>query len=151
MSPSSRTAGQPVPAVSAPVESAPALLFAATRGAVVSTVTVVILTVFILAGGPPMLARMTSASVSDLKSAQVIDVIEQVRREVGRFYVTTALINAGLGLATGDRGPDRPAASGRPPIEGGPESAAIPLRGRVSGRLLSRPRKIGSSGAAIPT
>jgi predicted PurR-regulated permease PerM len=92
---------QPPPAVSAPEESAPALLFAATRGAVASTLTVVILTLFILAGGPPMLARMTSASVSDLNSAHVIDVIEQVRREVGRFYATTTLINAGLGLATG--------------------------------------------------
>jgi predicted PurR-regulated permease PerM len=28
-------------------------------------------------------------------------VIEKVRREVGRFYVTTALINVGLGLASG--------------------------------------------------
>lgn len=96
-----RPAVPPAPAVSAPVASAPALLFAATRGAVVSTVTVIILTLFILAGGPPMLARMTSASVSDLNSAHVIDLIEQVRREVGRFYVTTALINIGLGLATG--------------------------------------------------
>jgi predicted PurR-regulated permease PerM len=91
----------PVPAVSAPAESAPAMLFAATRGAVMSTVTVVILTLFLLAGGPPMLARMTSALVSDLKSAHVIGVIEQVRGEVGRFYVATGLINVGLGLATG--------------------------------------------------
>jgi predicted PurR-regulated permease PerM len=33
--------------------------------------------------------------------AHVIGVIEKVRREVGRFYVTTALINVGLGLASG--------------------------------------------------
>ena len=48
-----------------------------------------------------MLARMTSALVSDLNSAHVIDLIDKVRREVGRFYVTTALINVGLALATG--------------------------------------------------
>jgi predicted PurR-regulated permease PerM len=68
---------------------------------VLSCVTVIILTLFLLAGGPPMLARMTSAFADDLNSAHIITVIEKVRREVGRFYVTTALINVGLGLATG--------------------------------------------------
>lgn len=86
---------------SAPEESAPVMLFDATRGVALSTLTVFILTLFLLAGGPPMLARMTSALVSDLASAHVLSVIEHVRREVGRFYVTTALINVGLGLATG--------------------------------------------------
>jgi predicted PurR-regulated permease PerM len=85
---------------SVPQESAPIMLFEITRGVVVSTVTVLILTLFLLAGGPPMLARMTSAAVSDLQAGHVIGVIEKVRREVGRFYVTTALINVGLGLAT---------------------------------------------------
>jgi predicted PurR-regulated permease PerM len=84
----------------APEESAPVMLFDATRDVVLSTVTVIILTLFLLAGGPPMLARMTSAFASDLNSAHIIEVIEKVRREVGRFYVTTALINVGLGTAT---------------------------------------------------
>jgi predicted PurR-regulated permease PerM len=84
----------------APEESAPIMLFDATRDVVLSSVTVIILTLFLLAGGPPMLARMTSAFASDLNSAHIIDVIEKVRREVGRFYVTTALINVGLGTAT---------------------------------------------------
>jgi predicted PurR-regulated permease PerM len=92
---------QMVGAPAAPVESAPELLLDVTRGLLVSTVTVVILTLFLLAGGPPMLARMTSALVSDLNSAHVIRVIEKVRREVGRFYATSALINLCLGLATG--------------------------------------------------
>ena len=90
----------PAPAVSAPEESAPIMLLDATRGVVLSSVTVIILTLFLLAGGPPMLARMTSAFTSDLNSAHIIDVIEKVRGEVGRFYVTTALINVGLGLVT---------------------------------------------------
>jgi predicted PurR-regulated permease PerM len=85
----------------APEESAPAMLLSATRGVLLSTLTVLILTLFLLAGGPPMLARMTSALVNDLESAHVLSVIEHVRREVGRFYVTTAFINLGLGLATG--------------------------------------------------
>jgi predicted PurR-regulated permease PerM len=88
------------PSAAAPEERAPTLLLDATRGAVISVVTVVILTLFLLAGGPPMLARMVCAVASDLKSAHIIRVIEKVRGELGRFYVTTALINVGLGFAT---------------------------------------------------
>jgi predicted PurR-regulated permease PerM len=90
----------PQPAAAAPEESGSVMLLDATRGAVLSSVTVIILTLFLLAGGPPMLARMTSAFASDLNSAHIISVIEKVRREVGRFYVTMALINVGLGFAT---------------------------------------------------
>ena len=90
----------PPPAAAAPEESGSIMLLDATRGAVLSSVTVIILTLFLLAGGPPMLARMTSAFASDLNSAHIISVIEKVRREVGRFYVTMALINVGLGFAT---------------------------------------------------
>jgi predicted PurR-regulated permease PerM len=93
-------AAAPPPAASGPEESAPAILFDATRGAVLNAATLIILTLFLLAGGPPMLARMASAFFSDLKSAHIVVVIEQVRSEVGRFYATTALINVGLGLAT---------------------------------------------------
>jgi len=86
--------------VAAPQESAPAMLLDGARTVVLSFVTVVILTLFLLSGGPPMLARMTAAFASDLKSAHILAVIEKVRSEVGRFYVTTALINVGLGIAT---------------------------------------------------
>ena len=88
------------PPASTPEESAPVMLLDATRGAVLSVATVIILTLFLLAGGPPMLARMASAFFSDLKSAHIIVVIEHVRGEVGRFYVTSTLINIGLGFAT---------------------------------------------------
>jgi predicted PurR-regulated permease PerM len=93
--------GQAQAPASPPEERAPFMLLDATRGALLSTLTLVILTLFLLAGGPPMLARMTSALVSDLESAHVRNVIEHVRREVGRFYVTTSLINVGLAVATG--------------------------------------------------
>jgi predicted PurR-regulated permease PerM len=89
----------PAPAA-APQESAPALLFDGARTFALSCVGVVILTLFLLSGGPPMLARMTAAFASDLKSAHMLKVIDKVRHEVGRFYVTTALINIGLGIAT---------------------------------------------------
>ena len=76
------------------------MLLDGARTVVLSCVTLIILTLFLLSGGPPMLARMTAAFASDLKSAHILAVIEKVRSEVGRFYVTTALINVGLGIAT---------------------------------------------------
>jgi predicted PurR-regulated permease PerM len=93
---------QPPAAAAAPAadESAPVLILDATREAMVSVLTFVIVTLFLLAGGPPMLARMTAAFVDDLNAGHVLAIIEKVRAEVGRFYVTTALINIGLGLAT---------------------------------------------------
>jgi predicted PurR-regulated permease PerM len=98
------TPGQPsgatVPAPAADNESGPVLILDATREAVVGVLTFVIVTLFLLAGGPPMLARMTAAFVDDLNAGHVLAIIEKVRGEVGRFYVTTAVINAGLGLAT---------------------------------------------------
>jgi predicted PurR-regulated permease PerM len=81
-------------------DDSPVLILNATRGVMVSVLTFVIVTLFLLAGGPPMIARMTAAFVDDLNAAHVLDVIEKVRKEVGRFYVTTAIINIGLGLAT---------------------------------------------------
>ena len=90
----------PPPVAAAPQESSPVVLLDGARSVVLSGVTIIILTLFLLAGGPPMLARMTSAFASDLKSANILSVIEKVRSEVGRFYATTALINVGLGIVT---------------------------------------------------
>jgi predicted PurR-regulated permease PerM len=75
-------------------------LLGATRDALVGSVTFIIVTLFLLAGGPPMMARMTAAFVDHLHAGHVLDLIEKVRAEVGRFYLTTMLINLGLGCAT---------------------------------------------------
>jgi len=88
------------PAAAGEKDSAPVLLIDATREVMVSLLTFGIVTLFLLAGGPPMLARMTTAFVDDLNAGHVLAIIEKVRGEVGRFYVTTAIINVGLGLAT---------------------------------------------------
>jgi predicted PurR-regulated permease PerM len=88
------------PAAVAPPASGPQALLDATRDAVVGIVTFVIVTLFLLAGGPPMLARMTAAFVDDLHAGHILYLIEKVRAEVGRFYLTTAAINLGLGCAT---------------------------------------------------
>lgn len=86
---------------SSPVSGSDALtLLDVTRTALVAIVTVVILTVFLLAGGPPMFARMSAALASDVQSARMLKVIDAVRQEVGRYYGSIALINLALGLAT---------------------------------------------------
>jgi predicted PurR-regulated permease PerM len=62
--------------------------------------TFVIITLFLITGGPPMAARMTAAFFDHLKASHVQKYIEKVRAEVGQFYVTTMFINLGLGIAT---------------------------------------------------
>ena len=85
----------------APVVPASATSFLGSSVAAVgSSVTFVILTLFLLTGGPPMLARMTAAFVDDLNASHVLTIIEAVRGEVGRFYAVTAFINLGLGVVT---------------------------------------------------
>jgi predicted PurR-regulated permease PerM len=75
-------------------------LLGSSLAAVGSSVTFVILTLFLLTGGPPMLARMTAAFVDDLNASHVLTIIEAVRGEVGRYYAVTAVINLGLGAVT---------------------------------------------------
>ena len=75
-------------------------MLAETRTALVASMTVVILTLFMLAAGPPVLARMTAAVASDAHATRMLKVIGAVRSEVGRYYATIALINLGLGVAT---------------------------------------------------
>jgi predicted PurR-regulated permease PerM len=71
-----------------------------TGAALVSIVTVTILMLFVLTGGPPMLARMSAALASDLQSTHTLRVINAVRIEVSRYYASIALINLGLGVST---------------------------------------------------
>ncbi len=75
-------------------------LLTQTREMLIAVMTVIILTLFILASGPPVLARMTAAFASEQRAAHVLEVIEAIRTEVGRYYATIALINLGLALAT---------------------------------------------------
>jgi predicted PurR-regulated permease PerM len=88
-------------ASAAATDSAPALIVNVGAPAIASLLTFVIVTLFLLTGGPPMMARMTAAFVDNLKASYVLNIIEKVRAEVGHFYLVTTLINVGLGLATG--------------------------------------------------
>ena len=87
------------PAATAPVNAADVLV--ETRSGIVSTITVIILTLFLLSGGAPMLARMMAAVATDVHATHALKVIEAIRSELGRYYGTVALINLALGVATG--------------------------------------------------
>jgi predicted PurR-regulated permease PerM len=89
----------PAAPVVAPTSAASGII-GSSLGAAVSALTFAILTLFLLTGGPPMLARMTAAFADNLNASHVLKIIEAVRREVGRFYAVTALINIGLGVLT---------------------------------------------------
>jgi len=95
-----RTQGGSQPVAVVAGQSASALILDATSGSLAGISTFVIVTLFLLAGGPPMLARMTAAFVDNLNVSYVIHILEKLRAEVGRFYITTTLINVGLGFAT---------------------------------------------------
>jgi predicted PurR-regulated permease PerM len=81
-------------------ENASRVVFATIRDYAIGLLTFVIVTLFLLAGGPPMVARMTSAFFDHLKANHVQTYIDKVRAQVGHFYVISALINIGLGIAT---------------------------------------------------
>jgi predicted PurR-regulated permease PerM len=91
---------EPPPVAAAPQESAARVLLSTVRDAAIGLATFVIITLFLLAGGPPMVARMTAAFFDHLKAHHVQGYINKVRAEVGQFYVTTTFINIGLGIAT---------------------------------------------------
>lgn len=98
---SSNRSTAPAQTVEVAGNSAPAEILDATGAAIAATLTFVIVTLFLLTGGPPMMARMGAAFADNVNTAHVLDLIEKVRAEVGHFYLTTTLINLGLGTATG--------------------------------------------------
>jgi predicted PurR-regulated permease PerM len=95
------TRSAPAPATNAGGTISAADVLVETRSGIVSTITVIILTLFLLAGGPPMLARMMAALATDVYATHALKVIEAIRSELGRYYGTVALINLALGIATG--------------------------------------------------
>jgi predicted PurR-regulated permease PerM len=88
----------PAPAPAAALSGSEVL--SATGATLAEVVTIVILAVFLLSGGPPMLARMAASLGSDLQTVHALRVIDAIRRELGRYYGIIALINLGLGAAT---------------------------------------------------
>jgi predicted PurR-regulated permease PerM len=58
-------------------------------------------TLFFLAGGPPLLARLGATLAGNEANTKALKLTEAIRNEVGRYFGTVALINVGLGIATG--------------------------------------------------
>jgi predicted PurR-regulated permease PerM len=87
-------------AAPAPAPTDALALLHSTGSAAISVVAVIILTTFLLSGGPAMFARMSTALAKNLQLVHTVRIIDAVRHEVGRYYATIALINLGLGLAT---------------------------------------------------
>jgi predicted PurR-regulated permease PerM len=58
-------------------------------------------TLFFLAGGPPLLARMGASLSGNEATAKSLRLTEAIREEIGRYFGTIAIINLGLGIATG--------------------------------------------------
>jgi predicted PurR-regulated permease PerM len=58
-------------------------------------------TLFFMLGGPPLLARMGASLAGNEASTKTLRMTEAIRQEVGRYFGTIALINVGLGVATG--------------------------------------------------
>ncbi len=100
MGPPAKASTAPAVAVVAQ-QSAPSLIIGTSGAIAANLMTFLIVALFLLTGGPPMLARMTAAFVDDLDASHVLTIIEKVRQELGRFYLTTTLINIGLGVITG--------------------------------------------------
>jgi predicted PurR-regulated permease PerM len=86
----------PAPPAPPPVLT-PIEVFAATGWVVVGTVTVLAFALLLLIAGPPTLARMTAALAADLRAVHVLEIIEAIRLEVGRYYGMMLLINLVFG------------------------------------------------------
>jgi predicted PurR-regulated permease PerM len=94
----SDTATQPAPAV-ATVSAVDAV---AAMGSLAGEIALgMALALLLLAAGPPALARMAAAAAPGWRTSDVLRLIDAVRLEVGRYYCTLALINAGFGLVVG--------------------------------------------------
>jgi predicted PurR-regulated permease PerM len=88
------------PAASSGAAVTAAGVLAETGWVVGAIVTVMVLTLLLLAAGPPTLARMTAALAGDLHAVRALRIIDAIRVEVGRYYGTLALINLGFGAVT---------------------------------------------------
>jgi predicted PurR-regulated permease PerM len=100
---SSGTEPNAAPAVNAPAPAPITAIgvFAATGSFALSTITVAAFAFLMLAAGPHTLARMSCLLGRDLHAIHALQVIDAIRREVGRYYGTLAVLNLAFGTVTG--------------------------------------------------
>ena len=75
----------------------PLEVFTATGWMLLGFVTVMAFALLLLVIGPPALARMTVALAANLRAVYVLELIDAIRLDVGRYYGTMLLINIGFG------------------------------------------------------
>ena len=93
------TAGGSAPAIQTPVAGERTAVSIA-KG-FFEWMSIVPFTLFFMLGGPPLLARMGASLAGNEASTKTLRMTEAIRQEVGRYFGTIALINVGLGVATG--------------------------------------------------
>lgn len=71
-----------------------------TMGVIVPVIGTFFMIFFVLAFGPPILQAMAAGCRSDGTARHLIAAAERVRREMGRYLGTLAVINSALGVAT---------------------------------------------------
>ncbi len=71
-----------------------------TPAIIVPVAGVFFLTFFLLASGPPLLARLGARRRRSTAARHGVIIVERARRELSRFLGTIALINIGLGIVT---------------------------------------------------
>jgi predicted PurR-regulated permease PerM len=76
-------------------------VFAFTGVAAFNIVTVLAFAFLLLSAGPPTIARLTCVLAGEAHAAQVLQVINAIRGEVGRYYATLLLINVCYGAVVG--------------------------------------------------
>lgn len=96
------TTGTPraTPVVEAAPESAARNLLVLTQAVAVNLVAIAVLTFFVLATRPASLARAVGALRGPQAARRTLVAFAALRVELGRYFATVTLINAGLGLAT---------------------------------------------------
>ncbi|HET9864925.1 MAG TPA: AI-2E family transporter [Steroidobacteraceae bacterium] len=92
----SRAASKPAIVTPAPHQSTAIRI----TKSLLEALTVIPLTLFLLIGGPPLLARLGASLSGSEANMRTLRLTEAIRCEVGRYFGTVALINIGLGVCT---------------------------------------------------
>jgi predicted PurR-regulated permease PerM len=93
----SEAPASPAPAAEHPAVLTPIDVAAATGWVVGGIVTVMGFALLLLSAGPTTLARLTAGLGGGWRTVKVLEIIDAIRLEVGRYYATLVLINIVFG------------------------------------------------------
>jgi len=72
-----------------------------TVNTVVTILSTVMLLYFLLASGDVLLRKLIAVTPEREDKLRMVDIVRAIQREIGRYFATITLVNAGLGTATG--------------------------------------------------